>query len=198
MKAVIDEIARQAEALARALNVRGLMNVQMALKDGTDLPARSQSAGQPHSPLRRQGHRSACRQDGSTGHGWRKPAAQNFQERTHLQHIAIKEAVFPFARFTGVDLLLGPGNEVHRRSDGPRSRFWPRLRQITNRCGCYPSGCRPEGAKVFISVKDSDKAGAAALARDLAALGFEILATRGTVMFFAGAGISAVRRQQGA
>ena len=105
----IAEIERQTEALARALDVVGLMNVQFAVKDGDGLRARGQPARLPHRAVRRQGDRRADRQDRRAGDGRR--AARRLRRSSSapsVAHVAVKEAVFPFARFPGVDLILGP------------------------------------------------------------------------------------------
>ncbi len=115
--AIVREIERQAEALARALEVRGLMNVQMAVKDGEvfilevnprasrTVPFVAKAIGSPVAKIAARvmaGERLA-----------------DFPLRPQpTTHVAVKEAVFPFARFPGVDLLLGPGDEIDRRGDG--------------------------------------------------------------------------------
>ena len=130
--AIVREIERQAEALARALEVRGLMNVQMAIKDGEvfvlevnprasrTVPFVAKAIGRPVAKIAARvmaGERLA-----------------DFPLRPQPDgHVAVKEAVFPFARFPGVDLLLGPGDEVDRRGDGPRPRFRRGLRQVAAR-----------------------------------------------------------------
>ena len=100
---VIDEIERQTRALALALNVKGLMNIQFAVKDERSLSDRGQSARQPHRAVRRQGDRAADRQDRGAGHGRRETVGDFDPIDRDIAHIAIKESVFPFARFPGTD-----------------------------------------------------------------------------------------------
>jgi len=100
------EIERQTVALARALKVCGLMNVQFAVQDG-DLRARSQSACEPHGAFRSQGHWTARGGNRCACHGGQTLAALELKPK-RLDHIAVKEAVMPFARFPGVDTVLGP------------------------------------------------------------------------------------------
>ena len=98
----------QTIALARGLNVVGLMNVQFAVKGERHLCAGGQSARQPHRALRRQGHRRADRQDRRPRHGRREARRHSISSAPARDHVAVKEAVFPFARFPGVDVILGP------------------------------------------------------------------------------------------
>jgi hypothetical protein len=125
----VAELKRQTEAMARALNVVGLMNVQFAIKDGDDLRARGEPPRQPHRALRRQGHRQRHRLHRRAADGGRAavelpdaPALPRGRRPRHPLPLAdpltladpitpwfsVKEAVLPFARFPGVDTLLGP------------------------------------------------------------------------------------------
>ena len=94
-----------------------------------------------------------------------------------LKHVAVKEAVFPFARFPGVDTDPRPGDALHRRGDGhrPRLRHGVRQEPARRRHRC----CRMEGT-VFVSVRDADKDRIVGAVRELEAMGFRIIATRGT------------------
>ncbi len=99
--------------MACALNVRGLMNVQFAIEephsdDAAHLRAGGQSARQPHGAVRRQDHRRAGGGDRRQGDGRREARRASTWPTTPYDHIAVKEAVFPFARFPGVDTVLGP------------------------------------------------------------------------------------------
>ena len=99
--------ARPARWPAR-LDVVGLMNMQFAVKGERHLRARGQSPRQPHRALRRQGDRRADRQDRRPRHGRRAAGGFRPEPSATHRHIAVKEAVFPFARFPGVDIILGP------------------------------------------------------------------------------------------
>ena len=123
-----------------ALGVVGLMNVQYAVKDGTvyvlevnprasrTVPFVAKATGVPIAKI-------AARV--MAGEKLADFAAR--QPRRAGTHVAVKEAVFPFARFPGVDLILGPGDEIDRRGDGPRLRFRPRLRQVAARRRRHPA-----------------------------------------------------------
>ena len=114
----------QAIALARELGVVGLMNVQFAIQGKTiyvlevnprasrTVPFVSKATGVPLAKI-------AALLHGGQDAGGAGPHARSVE----FAHIAVKESVFPFARFPGVDVILGPGDEVHRRGDGHRGRL---------------------------------------------------------------------------
>ena len=118
--------------MAKALDVRGLMNVQFAVKDeivyvlevnpraSRTVPFVSKAIGVPLAKL------AAKIMTGM------KLKDLNFTKEIIPTHYSLKEAVFPFAKFRGTDILLGPGDEIDRRSHGHRRRFRPRLRQIAD------------------------------------------------------------------
>ena len=172
------------------------MNVQYAIKDGDDLRARSQPARLAHRALRRQGHRRADRQDRRAHHG-RRDARRRFglDADATLDHIAVKEAVFPFARFPGVDIAARPGDALDRRGHGPRPRLRAGLRQEPARR--RRRRCRATGT-VFVSVRDDDKPRILPAVQLLAELGFKVLATGGTQRFLDENGVAGRKDQQGA
>ncbi len=100
-------------------------------------------------------------------------------------HVAVKEAVFPFAKFAGVDTLLGPEMRSTGEVMGIDTQLRGRVRQEPDRR--RHQAARQQG-RVFLSVQDSDKAGAVAVAKGLVELGFEVLATTGTHEFLRGRG----------
>ena len=106
--AIVAEIERQAEALARALGVVGLMNVQFAVKDGVVYLIEVNPRASRTVPVRRQGDRRADRQDRRAGDGGREADGPACRSDRDVAHIAVKEAVFPFARFPGIDPVLSP------------------------------------------------------------------------------------------
>ena len=128
----IAEIERQTIALARALKVRGLMNVQYAVQGGDiyvlevnprasrTVPFVAKAIGLPVAAI------AARVMAGEL------LAVFDLKPSTS-PHISVKEAVMPFARFPGVDTILGPGDALDRRSHGPRPQFRPRLRQEPDR-----------------------------------------------------------------
>ena len=181
---IIAEIRRQTEALALKLGVVGLMNVQFAVKDreiyilevnpraSRTVPFVAKAVGRPIAKI------AARIMAGE------KLGAFDLAERK-VDHIAIKEAVFPFARFPGVDILLGPemkstGEVMGLDTDFGRSFAKAQL----------AAGVRlPTSGRVFVSVRDDDKDAMVEIARGLKAQGFEIVATRGTARVLADAGI---------
>ena len=178
--------------LAARIGVRGLLNVQYALKDGDAVRAGGQPAGRRDRAVRVQGDRGAAGQGGRPDRARRHhraaarrgPAAGAPATAATCPPdapIAVKEAVLPFHRFRtadghGVDTVLGPGDEVHRRGDGlRRRRSAPRSpsprRPPTARC-------RPTGT-VFVSVANRDKRAAIFPVKRLADLGFRDPGHRG-------------------
>ncbi|MEZ5931752.1 MAG: carbamoyl-phosphate synthase large subunit [Alphaproteobacteria bacterium] len=174
-KPVIAEIRRQTEMLARALGVRGLMNVQMAVRDGEvyiievnprasrTVPFVGKTIGYPIGKI-------AARVMAG------EALADFGLEERELRHIAIKEAVFPFARFPGVDLLLGPEMKSTGEVMGLDRDFGAAFAKSQLAAG---SALPPDGT-IFISVRDRDKQGMVDLGRDLIAHGYRLIATRGT------------------
>jgi carbamoyl-phosphate synthase large subunit len=181
---VIAEIRRQTEILARALGVRGLMNVQMAVKDGDiyiievnprasrTVPFVGKTIGYPIGKI-------AARVMAG------EPLSKFGLENRKLEHIAVKEAVFPFARFPGVDLLLGPEMKSTGEVMGLDRDFGAAFAKSQLAAG----SALPETGTVFISVRDRDKQGMVDLGRDLLQQGYRLLATRGTADFLEAEGL---------
>ncbi|MEZ5847098.1 MAG: carbamoyl-phosphate synthase large subunit [Geminicoccaceae bacterium] len=189
---IVAEVARQAVLLARALDVRGLMNVQMAIKEGEvyilevnprasrTVPFVAKAIGQPVAGM------AARIMAGES------LAAQHFRPGTG-NHVAIKEAVFPFARFAGVDLLLGPEMKSTGEVMGLDRDFGTAFAKSQLAAGVTLPPTGANAGRIFISVRDGDKQAATRIARDLADLGFTILATRGTAAFLTAAGVETVQ-----
>ena len=186
--AIIDEIKLQTEALARALKVVGLMNVQYAVKDGVvyilevnprasrTVPFVAKAIGQPLAKI------------ASRVMAGEKLASFNLHE-TRNDHIAVKEAVFPFARFPGVDIILGPEMKSTGEVMGIDRDFGTAFAKAQIAAGTV----LPLTGSVFISVRDGDKPALVDAARHLVGMGFEVVATAGTARFFEEHGIT-VRR----
>ncbi len=182
-----DEIRRHTVALAKALNVRGLMNVQFAVqrndvfvlevnpRASRTVPFVSKAIGVPLAKI-------AARI--MTG---RKLEDLGLTREIHPKHISVKEAVFPFNKFPGVDTLLGPEMKSTGEVMGIDTSFGIAFAKAQ-----LGGGMRlPKDGRVFISVRDEDKPSAAAVAQKLHGIGFAIVATRGTAAFFAARGIPA-------
>ncbi len=181
-------LASKTNAIARALNVRGLINIQFAVKDGDiyvleanprasrTVPFVAKAVGAPIAAI------AAKVMAG-------EPLSRFDLSLATPRRVAIKEAVFPFARFPGVDPQLGPEMRSTGEVMGWDDDFG--MAFLKSQLG---GGVRlPSEGTVFISVRDSDKPGALRAARDLVELGFSILATSGTAMHLEAAGIP-VRR----
>ena len=173
--AVIKELERQTRELALALKVVGLMNVQFAIKDGRvyvlevnprasrTVPFVAKVIGLPI---------AAIAAEVMAG----KPLASFNLRMPKIDHIGVKEAVFPFARFLGVDPALGP----EMRSTGEVMGIDRDFAIAFAKSQIGAGQKLPFGGTVFVSVKESDKARIVAPVKDLAAMGFKIIATRGT------------------
>ncbi|HJU18654.1 MAG TPA: carbamoyl-phosphate synthase large subunit [Stellaceae bacterium] len=184
--ATVAEIERQTVVLARALGVVGLMNVQFAVKDGEvyvlevnprasrTVPFVAKATGVPIAKIAARVMAGA--RLGETGAVWRGG---------RLPHVAVKEAVFPFSRFPGVDLILGPemkstGEVMGLDRDFGRAFAKSQLGSGNN----LPlEGC------VFVSVRKSDKAALIEPCRRLVDMGFALVATRGTAKRLVAAGL---------
>jgi carbamoyl-phosphate synthase large subunit len=181
---IVAEIERQTVALARALNVRGLMNVQYAVQDediyvlevnpraSRTVPFVAKAIGLPVAAI------AARVMAGETLASFRL-------ERPVLDHIAVKEAVMPFARFPGVDTVLGP----EMRSTGEVMGLDENFGRAFAKSQIGAGARLPHGGTVFISLKDADKAYAVPSARHLIEMGFDLIATRGTAKYLEAAGL---------
>ncbi|HVO21323.1 MAG TPA: carbamoyl-phosphate synthase large subunit [Anaeromyxobacter sp.] len=185
---VVAEIELQSEAMARELGVVGLMNVQFAIQ-GKDIyvlevnPRASRTVpfvGKATGlPLAKAG--ALC----MVGKTLEEAGAVR---KLRPRYVSVKEAVFPFARFRGVDTVLGPEMKSTGEVMGVAGDFPTAFLKAQSAAGnTLPLG--GPGQRAFVSVKDADKEAAAEIARRLVALGFEVLATSGTSAFLARRGI---------
>ena len=172
---ILDTIRAQTKALADALNVVGLMNVQFAVKDdqvyllevnprgSRTVPFVAKATGNPIAKI------AACVMAGAK-------LADFALHRTTLDHVAVKEAVFPFSRFPGVDVVLGPEMKSTGEVMGIDADFGRAFAKSQLGAGV----CLPKSGTVFVSVKDADKAAYIPICHKLNQMGFKILATGGT------------------
>lgn len=181
---VIVEIERQTEALARALKVKGLMNIQFAVKDNLvylievnprasrTVPFVAKAIGTPIAKI-----------------ASRVMAGEKLKDLPtidrNIDYIAVKEAVFPFARFPGVDPVLSPEMKSTGEVMGIDRDFPIAFAKSQLGAGTV----LPEAGAVFVSVKDSDKPVILPGAKLLADLGFAIVATGGTADYLAAQGV---------
>ena len=185
---ILAEIERQTEAMARALQVVGLMNVQYAVKDGEvyvlevnprasrTVPFVAKATGQPIAKF-----------------AARLMAGESLKslhiKKARGKHIAVKEAVFPFARFPGVDVILGP----EMRSTGEVMGLDADFGRAFAKSQLGAGSKVPVDGVVFVSVKDPDKAAMVKPVKRLVELGFKVVATGGTADFLRRHGIGAQR-----
>jgi carbamoyl-phosphate synthase large subunit len=184
---LVQELRRQTEVMARALHVRGLMNVQFAIQGSTvyvlevnprasrTVPYVSKATGRPLAKI------AALAMAGTS------LAAQRVFGDITPPYFSVKEAVFPFSKFPGVDTILGPEMKSTGEVMGVGASFGEAFVKSQ-----LAAGVRlPKGGRAFISVRDGDKAAAVDVARDLAELGFSVIATRGTAAAIAAGGVEA-------
>jgi carbamoyl-phosphate synthase large subunit len=184
----VAEIKRQTAAMAHALNVVGLMNVQFAIQhlEGKDVifvlevnPRASRTVPFVSKATGVQLAKVAARcMVGQT------LAAQGIQAEANPPYFSVKEAVFPFVKFPGVDTILGPEMKSTGEVMGVGKTFGEAFVKSQMGAGSkLPRPFAPDGSssgKVFISVKTNDKARAVEVARGLVAMKFEVVATKGT------------------
>ena len=183
--AIQDQIREQTRLLARRLKVVGLMNIQFAIqrdriyvlevnpRASRTVPFVSKATGVP---LARLATRCMLGQT---------LAEQDVTREVVPKYFSVKEAVFPFAKFPGVDTLLSPEMKSTGEVMGVGRSFGEAFAKALLAAG----DVLPTGGSAFVSVKDRDKAQCVQIARDLVAAGFEVVATRGTCAALAAAGV---------
>lgn len=189
-----DEMRRQATLMAKALKVVGLMNTQFAIQgEGDDavvyvlevnprasrtVPYVSKATGQPLAKIA-----ARCMAGKPLAHQ-KSPGGKPLAEVVP-PYFSIKEAVFPFNKFPGVDPILGP----EMRSTGEVMGVGKTFGEAMLKSQLGAGSKLPSQGTVVITVKNSDKARAVAVAKDLAALGYSVVATKGTAAAIAAAGV---------
>ena len=184
---IIEEIKQKTKALSKELGVHGLMNVQYAIRNGDVFVLEANPRASRTIPFVGK----------VTGIPYVKLATKailgkslyelNLTEKIEFSHIAVKEAVFPFNKFPGVDLLLGP----EMKSTGEVMGIGQDFGVAYAKAQIASFNRIPLSGRFFISVKDKDKPQAAEIAKKLIDLGIEIIATKGTAKFFNDRGIPA-------
>jgi carbamoyl-phosphate synthase large subunit len=183
--AAIKELEEQTRALALALKVGGLMNVQYAIKNGDiyvlevnprasrTVPFVAKTIGVPVAKI-------AARVMAG------EPLASFGLKKRELKHVAVKEAVFPFARFPGVDTILGP----EMRSTGEVMGLDLDYSIAFAKSQLGGGAAMPKNGTVFISVKDEDKPRILDAVKLMQSIGFRLIATSGTQRYFAEQGVT--------
>jgi len=182
---IVNEVKRQAVALAKALKVVGLMNVQFAVKDGDvylievnprasrTVPFVAKAIGSPIAAMAARAMAGA--------------KLSEFDLKDPItEHVAVKEVVIPWARFPGVDILLGPEMKSTGEVMGIDTSFPIAFYKSQLAAGTQ----LPDSGNVFLSVKDSDKYALVPLAKDLLAMGYSVIATSGTADYLRSLGLN--------
>ncbi|MBU6398250.1 MAG: carbamoyl-phosphate synthase large subunit, partial [Rhodospirillales bacterium] len=187
--AIVAELRAETVAMARALGVVGLMNVQYAIQNdmiyvlevnpraSRTVPFVAKATGVPVAKI------------GALVMAGAKLASFNLDDSVQPRHVAVKEAVFPFARFPNVDTLLGPEMKSTGEVMGLDNNFARAFAKAQLGAGVK----LPLAGTAFVSVKDADKPAILPVARRLTELGFTLLATGGTAKVLAEAGIPVKR-----
>lgn len=188
---IVEEIKRQTKELAKELNVVGLMNVQFAVKKGKQeeyeiyvlevnprasrtIPYVSKATGVPLAKL------AAKVMMG------KRLKELGFEKEIKIGHVAVKEAVFPFDRFHGVDTILGPEMKSTGEVMGIDEDFGLAYAKAQESC----NNKIPLSGRIFVSVRDQDKPGVCSIVRRFLDLGFDVIATRGTAEYLRSKGIN--------
>ncbi|MGZ5202391.1 MAG: ATP-binding protein, partial [Telluria sp.] len=192
-QSTIDELKRQTSLMARALNVVGLMNVQFAIQQ-QEVDGKTQDTVYVLE-VNPRASRTVPFVSKATGLQLAKIAARCMVGQTLAQQgvtkevvppfFSVKEAVFPFVKFPGVDTILGPEMKSTGEVMGVGDTFGEAFIKSQLAAGIQ----MPESGKVFLSVKASDKPRTVRVARDLVELGFALVATKGTAAVIEAAGI---------
>ena len=187
-KEMVAEIEAETQKLAKALDVRGLINIQFAIKDGEIFVLEANPRASRTAPFVAKAIGLPIAAAAAKVMAGAKLKDLKLTRRKRA-HVAVKEAVFPFARFPGVDPVLGPEMRSTGEVMGLDQNFEAAFAKSQIACGVTlpTSGC------VFISVKNADKPALAPVARDLIEMGFSIVATGGTADYLQEQGIALTR-----
>jgi carbamoyl-phosphate synthase large subunit len=181
---LVDEVKRQARMLATELGVIGLMNTQFAIHDGDvfvlevnprasrTIPFVSKAIGKPLAKI------AAKVMTGKT-------LAELAMTEVEPRHVSVKEVVFPFVKFEGVDTLLGP----EMRSTGEVMGIDTDFARAFMKSWIASGGHVPTSGTAFLSVREADKPALVEIARRLVHLGFALVATHGTATYLRAAGL---------
>ncbi|UJS15986.1 MAG: carbamoyl-phosphate synthase large subunit [Candidatus Jettenia sp.] len=188
-KDIIHELKKQTQVIALALNVIGLINIQYAIKNkmvyvlevnpraSRTVPFVSKAIGIPMAKI------------AAKVIAGKRLSELNISMNMKLKHVAVKEAVFPFLKFKGVDTILGPEMKSTGEVMGLDMDFGRAYAKSQMAADCS----LPLTGTVFMSVRDRDKKSMVPIAKKLLHMGFKIVATRGTAMVLSGDNVSVTR-----
>ena len=183
-----EEIKRQTALMARALNVKGLMNVQFAIQNDDVYVLEVNPRASRTVPFVSKATGLQLAKIAARAMAGQTLASQGITKEVVPHYFSVKEAVFPFVKFPGVDTILGP----EMKSTGEVMGVGETFGEAFVKSQMAASVSLPESGTVFISVKNADKPKAVLVARGLHALGFKVVATRGTAAAIQEAGIPVI------
>jgi carbamoyl-phosphate synthase large subunit len=183
--AMVTELKTETDALARALGVVGLMNVQYAIKDGSVYVLEVNPRASRTVPFVAKATGVAVAKIGAQVMAGARLKDFRLDDTAIAPHVAVKEAVFPFGRFAGVDTILGPEMKSTGEVMGLDHSFERAFAKSQLGAGVN----LPLRGTIFISVRDGDKAALPAMARRLSDMGFSLMATGGTASRIEAAGL---------
>ncbi|WP_337176014.1 carbamoyl-phosphate synthase large subunit [Paludisphaera sp.] len=182
---IVAELKKQTYALAEALGVRGLMNIQFAVKGGEIYVLEVNPRASRTVPFVSKATGLNLAQVAARVMAGRTLAEQGVTEEPVPAYTSVKESVFPFAKFPGVDIVLGP----EMRSTGEVMGIAPDFPMAFAKSQLGASSRLPSGGTIFVSVAQRDRQGIVPIARRLADLGFKLMCTSGTAAALAADGI---------
>ncbi|MDV2117391.1 carbamoyl-phosphate synthase large subunit [Alcaligenes faecalis] len=182
----VAEIKRQTALMAKALNVKGLMNVQFAIQGGDVYVLEVNPRASRTVPFVSKATGLQLAKIAARAMAGQTLAQQGITEEVTPSYYSVKEAVFPFVKFPGVDTILGP----EMKSTGEVMGVGTSFAEAFVKSQMAASVTLPEGGLAFISVRAQDKPQAVEVARGLISLGFKVVATRGTASAIEQAGLA--------
>jgi len=184
-----DKVREQVKRMALELGVIGLMNVQLAVQDGEIYVIEVNPRASRTVPFVSKAIGVSLAKIAARCMAGTSLAQQNFTKEVVPPYFSVKEAVFPFNKFPGVDPILGP----EMKSTGEVMGLGDTFAEAYAKAQAGAGERLPHGGKAFLSVREQDKPFVAQVARDLVELGFTLCATRGTQRVLAGEGIECQR-----
>jgi len=182
---ILDEIKKQTKALAKELNVIGLVNIQFAVKDETVYIIEVNPRASRTIPFVSKAKSVSLAKLAARVMGGKTLQELGFLEEKNISHIAVKESVFPFNKFTEVDILLGPEMKSTGEVMGIDSTFGGAFARSQMAAGIHFS----LSGTVFMGVKEDDKPLALRVAKEFVEMGYDIMATPGTFEYLAENGL---------